>query len=52
MKAIINTKAANTEGFDDLLKEILLNDLHVFKSGRGRFLRNNQSKQRHASLIA
>ena len=52
MKAIINTQPANTEIFDNFLKEILLNDLKVFKSGRGRFLRNNQSKQRNTSLIA
>jgi hypothetical protein len=52
MKAIINTKAATTETFDNCLKEILLNDLKVFKLGRGQFTRNNQSKQRNNSLIA
>lgn len=51
MKAIINTKPATTDIFDNYLKEILANDLKAFKSGRGRFLQNNSTRHRN-TLIA
>ncbi len=42
----------NINSFDEALMELLVKDLKVFKSTKGRFLCNNQRKYQNNPLVA
>lgn len=52
MEALKNLQTDPSNNFDEALKVILTNDLHVFKSTKGRFLNNNQKRFQNCHLVA
>lgn len=49
MKVVVLNTSSNS---DKELMDLLLNDLKAFKSGKGKFLQNNQSKLNNSVQIA
>lgn len=53
MEALKSTNNNNVrKDIDEALKDILIEDLNVFKLTRGRFLSNNQRKYQNNHLVA
>jgi hypothetical protein len=53
MEAITNLQPTEISNvFDEQLKELLIEEIIVFKSTRGRFLCNNQRKYQNNHLVA
>ncbi len=49
MKVVVLNTSSN---LDKELRDLIKNDLKAFKSGKGKFLRNNQSKLNNSAQIA